>query len=110
MIRFVAINDYGNRFFMDNVKINGLNILSINELQEINNVEVFPNPSKGTFRVKSNHKNIEFEIYTTMGKLIERGIINKPNKTIILSNQKKGIYFIQFKIENKIIQQKLIIQ
>ena len=110
MIRFVAINDYGNRFFMDNVKINGLNILSINELQEINNVEVFPNPSKGTFRVKSNHKNIEFEIYTTMGKLIERGIINKPTKTISLSNQKKGIYFIQFKIENKIIQQKLIIQ
>jgi PKD repeat protein/photosystem II stability/assembly factor-like uncharacterized protein len=26
MIRFAAINDYGNRFFMDNVKVNGTNI------------------------------------------------------------------------------------
>ena len=26
MIRFTAINDYGNRFFMDNVKVNGKNI------------------------------------------------------------------------------------
>ena len=26
MIRFTAINDYGNRFFMDNVKVNGTNI------------------------------------------------------------------------------------
>tara|TARA_Y100000385_G_scaffold249841_1_gene271508 strand:+ start:10473 stop:13775 length:3303 start_codon:yes stop_codon:yes gene_type:complete len=29
MIRFAAINDYGNRFFMDNVKVNGTNILLI---------------------------------------------------------------------------------
>ena len=29
MIRFAAINDYGNRFFMDNVKINGSNITSV---------------------------------------------------------------------------------
>ena len=26
MIRFTAINDYGNRFFMDNVIVNGTNI------------------------------------------------------------------------------------
>ena len=26
MIRFTAINDYGNRFFMDNIKVNGTNI------------------------------------------------------------------------------------
>ena len=29
MIRFAAINDYGNRFFMDNVKINGTNVISV---------------------------------------------------------------------------------
>ncbi len=29
MIRFAAINDYGNRFFMDNVKVNGTNVLLI---------------------------------------------------------------------------------
>ena len=26
MIRFAAINDYGNGFFMDNVKVNGTNV------------------------------------------------------------------------------------
>ena len=29
MIRFAAINDYGNRFFMDNIKINGTNVISV---------------------------------------------------------------------------------
>ena len=32
MIRFAAINDYGNRFFMDNVNINGTNISLIPSL------------------------------------------------------------------------------
>jgi PKD repeat protein len=110
MIRFVAINDYGNRFFMDNIKINGQNILSINNLEKTNKIEVFPNPSNGKFSVKSNLKNIEFEIYSTVGKLIDKGIINRKSKLIDISNQKKGIYFLQFKIEEKIIQSKLIVQ
>ena len=44
-VRFVAINDYGNRFFMDNVKIDGQNILSINEIKSELNIAIYPNPT-----------------------------------------------------------------
>ena len=36
MIRFAAINDYGNRFFMDNVKINGTNVISVSSVNSEN--------------------------------------------------------------------------
>ena len=51
MLRFVAINDYGNRFFMDNVNINGQNILAIQETTTFH-TSIYPNPTKGIFTIR----------------------------------------------------------
>ena len=49
MVRFVAINDYGNRFFMDNININGQNILTVEEVDSLSG-PIIGRPKSATFR------------------------------------------------------------
>ena len=110
MVRFVAINDYGNRFFMDNVNINGQNILQVQELEHTFHTSIYPNPTKGIFRIRTDSDNLEVSIYSTLGELVLKERIINGLKQIDLSNQSKGIYFVKLKSGEKTEQRKLIIQ
>ena len=110
MIRFVAINDYGNQFYMDNVNINGKNILAIENIEKLFHLYVFPNPTKGRFTIKTDIEKIEVNIYSTLGKLILREMIINGNNNIDLTEQESGVYFMQFNINGKPHQRKLILQ
>jgi len=95
MISFVAINDYGNGFFMDNVNINGQNILTIEEDENMNILTaIYPNPTKGVFNIRTNAEEMNVEIYSTLGKLIASKQIHAGIQEINLSGQSKGVYFI----------------
>tara|TARA_B100002052_G_scaffold71305_1_gene64635 strand:- start:12406 stop:15090 length:2685 start_codon:yes stop_codon:yes gene_type:complete len=109
-VRFVAINDYGNRFFMDNVKIDGQNILSINEIKSELNIAIYPNPTAGIFTIRTDLDNIEIEIYSTIGRLVLKKNLLGGLHTINISDQPKGIYFIKIQNGTKTEQRKLIIQ
>ena len=109
-MRFVAINDYGNRFFMDNVKIDGQNILSINEIKSELNIAIYPNPTTGIFTIRTDLDNIEIEIYSTIGRLVLKKNLLGGLHTINISDQPKGIYFIKIQNGTKTEQRKLIIQ
>ena len=68
MVRFVAINDYGNRFFMDNVNINGQNIISGLQDEFTNfHTSIYPNPTKGMFSIRTDVADLKVEIYTALG-------------------------------------------
>jgi len=108
MVRFVAINDYGNNFYLDNININGKNILS-NITQDGFNADIYPNPNKGIFNIKTSAKKLLVEIYSTIGALVADEIINDGNKQINLSHQPKGIYFVKMINNRNIELRKLII-
>ena len=77
MVRFVAINDYGNHFYMDNININGQNILAIEEGESINsNTLIYPNPTKGIFNIRTDVNNMKVEVYSTLGRLVANEIIH----------------------------------
>jgi len=105
MIRFVAINDYGNQFYLDNVNIKGQNILSNNNAKE-NDLTLYPNPNNGSFHVISKHRNLDYEIYNLVGKRIKKGKINNQYRKIILSDITTGIYLAKFKNNNVTISKK----
>ena len=105
MIRFVAINDYGNQFYLDNVNIKGQNILSNNNTKE-NELTLYPNPNNGSFHVMSKHRNLDYEIYNLVGKKIKKGKINNQSRKIILSDITPGIYLAKFKNNNVTISKK----
>ena len=70
---------------------------------------VFPNPSStGIFTIGEELENAEIEIYNVLGdKLYSNPYFQK--NTIDLSNQVKGVYFIQFKLKTKTYFQKIVI-
>jgi len=109
-VSFVAINDYGNRFFMDNVNINGQNILAIDEVESTFHTSIYPNPTKGLFTIRTDANNMKAEIYSTLGKLVASENIIGGLQQIDLSKQKKGIYFVKLMHNGKTEQRKLILQ
>ncbi len=71
---------------------------------------LFPNPSStGIFTIGEELENAEIEIYNVLGdKLYSNPYFQK--NTIDLSNQVKGVYFIQFKLKTKTYFQKIVIE
>ena len=111
MVRFVAINDYGNHFYMDNININGQNILSIEEGESINtNTLIYPNPTKGIFNIRTDANNMKVEVYSTLGRLVANEIIHGGVQQIDLSKQAKGVYFVKLMHKGTTEQRKLVVQ
>ena len=95
---------------MDNVNINGQNILEVQELENAFHTSIYPNPTKGIFSIRTDSDNLEVSIYSTLGELVLKEKIIDGLKQIDLSNQSKGIYFVKLKSGDKTEQRKLIIQ
>ena len=95
MIRFVAINDYGNQFYLDNVNIKGQNIVFNNDLEK-KQIELYPNPNRGIFEIVIQYEKLDFEIYNAIGEKVQEGNLINNNK-IILQDKSPGLYIIFFK-------------
>ena len=79
---------------------------------ELNNVFVYPNPSKGIFNISlGNLQPTEIEVYDLMGKKVyakkEITISNFETK-IDLSNVTQGIYFVKIKDNNQSTVKRII--
>ncbi len=110
-------NDAGHRKLFQNVKAAGipgkvcpLVTLGIDNSSKIENVNIYPNPSNGIFSVETSNEITSLEITDVFGKIIYKSLIEKPQSEIDLSDKAKGIYFVRFLQDKKIIStNKLII-
>jgi hypothetical protein len=88
----------------------------VSELRQKNNdlyapiIQVFPNPNRGSFSIRSNKFIGSFNIYNTLGLKLASGLINTgDNKINFLGSS--GIYFVELLSHDKtIIIQKIIIE
>ena len=110
MIRFVAINDYGNRFFMDNVKVNGQNILSLEEKEKSHDLKIYPNPTNGMLNIKTNLLNSEINIIDISGRLVRKKQIKKHHTIMNVKNIKDGFYILRISNGYDVEERKLIIR
>ena len=86
-------------------------INSVRKINKSNNtITVFPNPSSGVFRISSNLKFEDLEIYNVFGERVFYSEY-KDNKTNInLELLPKGIYFLTVHSTNETLSQKIIIE
>ena len=76
------------------------------------NFNIYPNPSSGIFTLNMNNiLNAKVFVYDTHGNsLFTKDCRNETNPQIDLSNQSKGIYFVEMVAGNERRTEKIIIQ
>lgn len=84
-------------------------IISINELNEVSSLSVFPNPSDGNLVVdvaNNSLKNASIEVFDLMGKSQLKKVVNASRLQLNLSYLPQGIYLIKFSNDkgNKVIK------
>jgi hypothetical protein len=103
----------GENVFVAKYKCNNTN--TVNELIGRENVEVYPNPTNGVFRIQMDNgklsiENYQLSIYNVLGECINQQIIKSPNQQIDLSFVPNGIYFLQLLNSDGIISKKIMVE
>lgn len=82
------------------------------DLMNVNNFNIYPNPTNGEFNVRCNSlsENTTIEISNTFGQVILKDHITETNSTFNLQDQANGIYFVKILEQGKISSYKKIIK
>jgi hypothetical protein len=111
MIKFVAINGYENQLYVDDINISSTT--GIQQANENNGINIYPNPTNGTFSIDIQHNASEvnsISVVNSLGQMVYQ--TNKPNTSgnysVDLSGYSNGIYFVQV-IKSGIVYQKKIV-
>ena len=102
----------GSYIYIDDLLFSG-SVIGINEISlNQNSISVFPNPSNDTATIEINNETnttLETTIFNFEGKIIYEKIVLNNINTINTSNWNKGVYSVQIKSKNQLINKKLII-
>ena len=83
--------------------------LSINEIENNEDVNIYPNPTTGIFTISTEGGKIkEVKVFNLLGEEIYSTTIDNQQTTINLSSQAQGIYFVQVEIDKGIMRKKLV--
>ena len=88
------------------------NVLSVDDVESINSVKLFPNPTQGNITI-TNSRNLEtIEVYNVLGRLVKRIEIEQDNRMDLdLSDLSKGLYLVKMSdINDNAKTQKLILE
>ena len=83
----------------------------IDDAQNMNQISVYPNPTKGQLTIENGELTIEnIEIYNTVGQLIQSKIVNLQSEIIMdISHLPTGLYFVKIVTEgNEMVIKKII--
>jgi hypothetical protein len=109
---FESVSGYGNPMFIDNVQISQFVGLAEN-ISEQNEINVYPNPTNGSFFVEWNGDDsyTEISLFNQMGQLIQTKKIEGSNQATEFkpgNDQKPGVYFIRLSGERKTVTKRIV--
>lgn len=93
LLDFIIGNKRGGLSYFRGTNDSTLSSFLINN-NSVLNLKIFPNPSKNIIQIDNLHNSIEYEILTTYGSIIKKGLTNGKVNIEFLSN---GIYFLRLK-------------
>lgn len=96
--------DYNNELILDLCQV-----VSIESI-DVNNIDVFPNPSSGTIYIESDHIIKTISIYNIQGKLLKLHKPNATNLNLQFEDLAKGLYLLQLNTNNGSSIKKIILK
>lgn len=83
-----------------------------NENFNLNNIQIYPNPSNGIYNISSGNSTIdEITVYDVMGKIIDSNTniqVNDNNAVLNLTHVSSGIYFVKIKANEQTTVKRII--
>jgi Secretion system C-terminal sorting domain/Outer membrane protein Omp28 len=109
IVKFVGTSDYGNNTYVDNINLNKVLSITKTAAIEINNLDVFPNPTKDNLQLRFttvDPKQTEMKIYNALGKLVKTQTLDKLSVglnrlTIDVKDLSTGVYSVQLVQKNE---------
>ncbi len=88
-----------------------IGITGTEENQDLN-VNVYPNPSNGTFNinVNGNAKDVKYVVYNYQGQMVMSNMISNNSEQINLNGMAKGVYFLRIIADNQVSVRKLVVE
>ncbi len=110
LIRFVSVNGWGNNFYLDNVEVDGLNVVGMAELLSEGDARVYPNPATDQLYLQTSFDKISVQILDVSGKVV----LNSKEypsglHRISVESLSDGIYFVRLTSQNGERVEKLVI-
>ncbi len=96
--------------------INVVNCVGVNENLETVSLDVYPNPTTGKFNLNISAlelNNAELQVIDIVGKVIYTQNVNVQGSELVtldLSNNPKGIYFVQIKNDDQSVSKKVFLK
>lgn len=114
LVKFVAINEYGNNLYVDNVNLN--TSTGIKNVSNVNSWGIYPNPAKDNVNLNimmGDNDNVKIEIYNSVGQVVysDNKEVNAGENqfNINTTNFAAGMYSVILKSSTGISNQKLSI-
>lgn len=84
----------------------------VDEPEVFKGLSIYPNPSSGVFNLamSSFDEVVTAEVYNTLGEKVHQQSITETNNRLDLSNQAKGMYFVNLRLGDKMVTRKVSIQ
>ena len=95
-------------FNMSNPESSCYDELSIDAIEGVGEIELFPNPTNGIVQMKNLPVNSTLVISNIFGSVVREKNISEPNEDIDISTLEKGVYFFSIKNKLKSFVQKVI--
>jgi uncharacterized delta-60 repeat protein len=98
-------NDFALVRYNGSATSTGITSLSANQ-----SISIFPNPSNGIFTIQCADKILDLEIINAFGEKCITTTVNSQQETVNLSSQPNGIYFLQLKTDQGVLNKKIVLQ
>ncbi|HLV46399.1 MAG TPA: T9SS type A sorting domain-containing protein [Flavobacterium sp.] len=115
LIAFRATSGYGNDMFIDNITIRTGSAVSIDEVMDLNELKLFPNPTNDVLNVSLNMKtseSVNFTVINSIGQEVMNvnETLNEGNQqtSLNVSNLASGVYILNIHTEGGSTQRKFV--
>jgi hypothetical protein len=105
----VDANGCMNKVVMTQSVSDCLGIGNITGASQVSIISIYPNPNNGEFVIETA-RPLSIRILNSLGQLIEEKLLYEGKNKILLSEEAKGIYFVEFKDNKQTKTAKLIKQ